>query len=364
MRRSGRLAGLILCLSAVCFPCRVGAQESPQEASETGDSSPNGISPELRERARESFSRGQELFRESKFVEAETAFLEAYRIIPNPVVLLGVARARQQNGDIAGSVEMLQRYFMERAEPAGSDREADQVLDRLEADLEANPNTPSGEELETRVGLLKRRNGLLVVQTTPEGAAVIVDGVPTGRVSPVDLEVREGHHVVELRLDGHEAIGAEIEARAGGRHEVTGDLPALPPPPDAMLGAGEPVEEPEPLTDEEIAPPEREANTAVWVSTGIAAGALVTGTVLGFLALSEENDFNTSPDADTADKGERFALFADVAFGIAGAAAVTALVLYLTSDADAASEDTAAGSIDVAPVVGVRSGGVSARVQF
>ncbi|MEM9191378.1 MAG: hypothetical protein AAGF12_19560, partial [Myxococcota bacterium] len=46
---------------------------------------------EERARARDSYARGQELFRAGEYDEAEAAFNDAYDAIPNPIVLLGIA---------------------------------------------------------------------------------------------------------------------------------------------------------------------------------------------------------------------------------------------------------------------------------
>src|SRR5690606_4388952 len=70
----------------------------------------------------------------------------------------------------------------------------------------------------------------------------------------------------------------------------------------------------------------------VWVATGVAGAGLVTGVILGGFALKQKADFDVRPREATADKGERLALFADVGFGIAAAAGITALVLYFTRD--------------------------------
>ncbi|MAQ19697.1 MAG: hypothetical protein CMN30_33455, partial [Sandaracinus sp.] len=69
---------------------------------------------EVRAAAREAYGRGQALYREGKHAEAETAFMEAYAMIPNPVVLLGVAEAREAQGNVVGTVEALETYLAER----------------------------------------------------------------------------------------------------------------------------------------------------------------------------------------------------------------------------------------------------------
>ena len=86
------------------------------------------------------------------------------------------------------------------------------------------------------------------------------------------------------------------------------------------------------------------------------------------MALSKEADFDDEPSEGTADDGERFALFADVLFGVAAVSAITAVVLFLTDkaadDDDDEEEDEASATLRVAPVITPRSGGVTAEVRF
>lgn len=51
--------------------------------------------------------------------------------------------------------------------------------------------------------------------------------------------------------------------------------------------------------------------------------------MLGVMALSEQQRFQQMPSDASADRGERYALFADVSLAVALGAAVTGLVLYL-----------------------------------
>ncbi len=46
-------------------------------------------------------------------------------------------------------------------------------------------------------------NALMVVNSTPPGAEVIVDGRPTGRVTPVQFTVEKGSHTILLRKQGY-----------------------------------------------------------------------------------------------------------------------------------------------------------------
>jgi hypothetical protein len=102
---------------------------------------------------------------------------------------------------------------------------------------------------------------------------------------------------------------------------------------------------------------------AVWTLSGIAAGALVTGTVFGFLALEEESEFNLHPSAARADRGERQALVADVCFGVAAASAITALVLWLRPP-PAPSGDGLSSRLRLTLDGSRNGGGLRARLEF
>jgi hypothetical protein len=126
--------------------------------------------------------------------------------------------------------------------------------------------------------------------------------------------------------------------------------------------------------DEVLVPTEATVSTdpsaGVWVTTAIAGVALVTGTVFGFLALSRQSDFDASPSPSraTADEGEAFALVADLSFGIAAAAGITAIVLYATERPSAPpaaeEEETAVTAFRVVPLVSPTGGGAMVRASF
>jgi hypothetical protein len=75
-----------------------------------------------------------------------------------------------------------------------------------------------------------------------------------------------------------------------------------------------------------------------------------------------------NPTAESADRGERLALFADVAFGVGAMGALTALVLYVTYDdepAPAAETDaTEQPTATITPVIGPTNIGVVAGGRF
>lgn len=329
MLRSIFVAPLVVALALVTVaPSRVEAQQ------------PNA---QTRNAARDAYGRGQTLFREGRFAEAEAAFNEAFALIPNPVVLLGVAESRERLGNVTGAIQSLEQYLVLR------------------------PDAPDAASIQGRLTTLRATPGTLSVTSTPEGASIALDGTDTGAVTPAELPAPPGEHTIALSLEGYEASTATATVPPGGRAEASAELVALPEP--------EPVVEPTPPATEPVepeptppaTPTEEGPSAALWVTSGVAAAALVGGTVLGFMALSREAEFDDEPTVGRADDGERFALFADVLFGVAGAAAITAIVLFLTSDDgddDAGGEEDSTTALTISPSLGRRGGGVSAQLQF
>ncbi len=62
------------------------------------------------------------------------------------------------------------------------------------------------------------------VSTTPEGAEIIVDGNPTGQVSPSRVQIPSGTHVIALKLNGFQVVRRGVEASEGGTVTVTENL--------------------------------------------------------------------------------------------------------------------------------------------
>ena len=48
------------------------------------------------------------------------------------------------------------------------------------------------------------------------------------------------------------------------------------------------------------------------------------------MAYQEQQDYRDNPTKETADKGERLALFADISFGLAALSAITSFTLFMT----------------------------------
>jgi hypothetical protein len=291
---------------------------------------------EQRAAAREAYTRGQALFAQSKFADARVAFQEAYDAVPNPVVLFSIGECQLRLGNFEEAHATFTQYLAER------------------------PDAPERKDVEAKLAEIGAMPAMLILTSAPAGAAIRVDGVDTGKLTPAEVELPRGEHKLELTLAGHTAISEGITAKAGVRHELHAELQPLPPPPPPKV-----VEAPPPP------PPAPEPPTeAIWLTSILGATGLVTGTVLGFMALAERSDYDANPTAESADRGERLALFADVAFGIGAISALTAVVLYATGDEPVApptAEGESArsgGHWSLAPVVAPGHVGLASEGRF
>jgi hypothetical protein len=342
---------------------------------------------DARTRARAAYTEGQRLFEAGDFPGALAKFEEAYAIVSNPVVLLGVASAQERLGRLPEARATLERYLRERAD--APDR-AD--VERRIAALPAPAPAPAAEEAAPPVAAAEPPPGTVSVTSEPAGALLMVDGMPADRTTPAELRLAPGEHTIGFGAPGFEPATVTVSVSTGGAHAVNAALTALPAAEDAAAdedAAEDAAEEDAAETEEtpsDVPPAETEPSAATWILTAVAGASLVTGTVFGFLALSRQSDFDVLPTRSLADEGEAFALAADLAFGVATAAGITAIVLYAidrpaapaaeaATESEATESETTEGettegeasaSLDlrVMPVVGPTTFGAAMSVNF
>jgi tetratricopeptide (TPR) repeat protein len=317
------------------------ATPAPAPAAPAPAATPNAVAPApapaeptqaQRDSAREAYGRGQALFTQGNYAEAKAAFDQAYAAVPNPVVLLSTAECQVRLNQLDDAYVTLQKYIAER------------------------PTAPDRADVEQKAAELLGTPAHVIITTHPAGAAISVDGQPTGKVSPAELEVKRGDHTIGLTLAGYDAVDEAISARIGARHELQIELHAVakvaePPPPELKTptSAGKPT-------------------TALWITGIVGAAGLVTGTVLGFMVLAERSDYDAHPTKASADRGERLALFTDVAFGVGAMALVTSAVLYLTAGEPGAPTEPQQNAdharIQLLPAATAHGAGLSASGRF
>jgi tetratricopeptide (TPR) repeat protein len=254
-----------------------------------------GATPAAQASAREAYARGQTLFAEGKYAEAKLAFDQAYALVPNPIALQGSAECDVRLGNIESAHALLQRYLSER------------------------PDAPDRVRIEQKAAALQATPALLMLSSEPRGASVLLDGKDSEAQTPAAIYVRPGEHQVVLIRSGYVSASERVVARMGARQTLRLSLQPV---------AGVPAARPESADASESGG----VSAPIWISAILSGAALVTGGVLGVMALQEQQKFEDHPTEETADRGERLALFADVAFGVGAIAGITAAVLYFAED--------------------------------
>jgi tetratricopeptide (TPR) repeat protein len=329
----------LVAIALVVLPSTAGAQDT---------ATPAGPTAEQRAHARELYGQGQAAYTAEHYQQALEAYQAAFREVPNPVVLLGVALAQEHLGQREEARLTLERYLILR------------------------PDAPDRASVETRIAALPApTTGTVHVACTPEGASIELDGQAIG-TGTVDTSATAGTHELHITLAGHQPITRSIDVQAG--HRVDVELTLVESAEVASEGGLESAEDvfgDEGADGDETAttteppaetPPPADPSVGVWVTTAIAGVSLVTGTIFGFLALSRQSDFDAMPTAGAANDGETFALVADIAFVAAAISGVTAIVLYAT-ERPSPSADTAA-SLRVVPVASPTMAGVALGGSF
>ena len=285
----------------------LGVQASAQVVPESTEATPLPSETELTEflahpstTATDAYQIGVHLFEARRYEAAEAAWLRAYSLGQDPTLLVAVAGTRQRRDDEPGAVAMLEQYLAER------------------------PDAPDRLSIEARIATLLQSPAILVVRSEQSGRAILLDGVPVEQKTPADLEVEPGTHTVVVVGEGKHVGAKTIQVGYG---EVT-ELDFTAGTTSDVL-----VEESEEAVLQAQLAIEKEDTTirrAVMSTGSIAAAALVTGTGLRFGALQEEQSYRDNPTGETSDRGERFALFSNVSFGLAALSAITSFTLFMT----------------------------------
>ena len=239
---------------------------------------------------------------------------------------------------------------------------------------------------------LRRRSSIKVDADMPGATATLTGpGGKLRRRTPHLFELKPGSYPIEVALRGYHPVTREVEVRAGEQISLLVNLKPLPKYGTIQVagvagavvlkeGRGfahlpmEPKQIPEgtyriALSREGYRRWEANVNvtanrltvvrvslmplrgtatkTVIYSSTGVAAASLVAGAILGILALGTERDYQSNREVETMNKGKAQSLAADVLFGVAGLAAITATVTYFAtqrgpSRADVTFSDIAA----------------------
>jgi tetratricopeptide (TPR) repeat protein len=267
--------------------------------------------------------------------------------------------AKLAKGDLEGALERF--LYAAGVVPSGQTfRQIATLHDRLghvreavaayEAYLELAPQREIAEA-KARVSELKKTPGRVVLRGSPREARLTVDDEQSFEGLPVELLLAPGEHRFVLAAEGYVAHEFVVEVAFGSESSPAVDLErAAPFTPPAILEDLEhaaPVLLPAP-PPAAPAPPSAPSWAArhpgALTLSGLTLGALGAGVFFGLEAIDAQRTFGERPSSADADRGERAAFHADLAFGgalLLGAAAVALIAHDETAPATALSVQTA-----------------------
>jgi tetratricopeptide (TPR) repeat protein len=304
------------------------------------------------------FRDGKAAMKEGKIAEACDAFQASENNEHNLATVMSLADCREKNGQYASAWAL----FLQ----ADSQTRSDATKSQLNAVAKKR-----AAALETRLSYLTIN---VPDEARIEGLVITRDGTPVdagawNRAIPVD----GGDHLIAGHAPGHEEWSTKISVEPENDKKAVEvpkfkELPKLVNPP--------PGTEPVPLEPDMWTP--RRKIAAYVLGGAAAAGAVAAG--FGFSANSLRNQAlsacppNTCNQDNAAhanelnDRARSRALVANIGLGVAGAAAVTAVVLWVTGGPDTAESadkpEPADTALHVVPIFGGDTNGFALTRSF
>ncbi len=208
---------------------------------------------EARDRAREAFTQGQDLYRAGDFTGALAAFQRAEAARPSPATEYNIGRCHERLGHLSEAVAAYERYLSEA------------------------PDAADHEAVTSHVAELRRQlppEGRLLVSVEPLGASVSVDDGPP-EAAPIEKLLPVGRHLVLAELGGYTSVRRDVELVAGGALQLELTLQPLEPEPATHA--------PDAAVHQDVPPPApRPAGQRTWTYVALAVAAVAVGVGVGF----------------------------------------------------------------------------------
>ncbi len=274
-------------------------------------------------KAKDLFTWGQKLYKQARYAEAISKFEEAAEVRPHPVIYFNIGKCYEQLGETAKALRSYRDYL--RLSPDAKDRET--VSDAI-ANLERR--------------LREKGQQQLMVFADPPSARISVDGKELG-TSPASVELVAGNHALLVTAEGYEQVERSFVMQLSRATEMTISLRPVgtketplvsdaPKKDDApTLDPGTPPPAP-PLVVEPA--PQKKGRVWTYVVGGVAVASLGAGVGMGVMSGANSQqltDPNRSPGGNVQqlhDSARDLSVGANVAYGVAAAAAITAVVLF------------------------------------
>jgi len=290
MRRSvpALLAGILILLQAPA----IGAEDTKQKA-------------------KEHFDKGVDLFKNTDYSGALVEFKAAYKTKPHYAVRynIGITLYKLKRYGIAHV--MLSAYIAEGGDkiPEDKKQEVDEILIKLQSLL-----------------------GTIKVETNLENAQLFINDEP---MSAWIVKLEVGEHTVVVEAPGHDPIKKVVELPGGENVlvEALFEVEVMPP---------EPVKKEKKKKDKKKKEKEKKKRgklppAALWGTLGATVAIGVAAAVTGGAAVKTNKDYEKLTYEDSAwestqEKGEKLTLATDVLLGITGAAAIATILVAVFTD--------------------------------
>ena len=307
--------------------------------------------------------RGDKLAERGKIEEAFTRFEAAlaeyeaaYEAYPDPQIFFPIAQAEQRLGRFMDALQHYQELLAE------SKSLSTELRDRVQFHLEE----------------VRKNLAALVLEVTPDGATILVDGKEAGR-SPMSQPyfVEPGKHSFEVTREGYRAAEGAMDLPPGKetrrRIQLERERPEVvrKRPRRRDLAAERRRRE----AQEEEA--RRPSALPVWVGVGVTGALAIGAGATGFAALSKHNQFEDPARGPAAQEqarrdGERLAGLTDILLGSAVVGAgVTAYYYFAIYRPRAARADRAEAlgaeretALELSPVLGQGVAGLAVSGTF
>lgn len=319
-------------LGAAALPAHAQRRPRPQQA-------PPAEDPRVVE-ARRAYDDGRRLFDERSYTEALRRFERALELRNNPVILIAIANCHEQTNNFRDAVAALERYLRERSnapDRAQIEQRLAQLRPRAAQQAPATNGATNGATAASATTTTTTvATGSAATTATTSATTTTTTTTATTATVPTTAANATGTataaNATPTATTGEAANGA-ADANAGAASTAAAGSDGA-----SADGAASAAEPPAP-------PPARGVSPAVWVCAALAGAGVAGGSVLGFLALGDHATYNTAPTRELKDRGETYALFADLSFATAVLSGFVGTVVFLSDRAEAEREQRATQSL-------------------
>lgn len=278
--------------------------------------------------ARQHFLRGEAAYNQGDYEAALREWQAAYTMDPRPLLQFNLAQAFERLGRLEEARDALDQYL-----------------------ASAPPDDPHQADARARLAAIRERLSRTAVRVEggPEGATIEIDGEDRGRTPrPDPLLVEPGEHQIVVRL-GERRFESAVVVPAGQSITVHVRMPESAAPGPAVVASG----------GDEL------PIAAIAVLSG-AGVALLTGAILGGVAMSSAGAASTPDDAN-ASTARGLAIGADVCFGVSLAAAAVGIVLAIVETSGGGGgerQPERIGDLELTPWGDGTGGGAAVSITF